>query len=136
MITEDYVSFESAKLLKEKGFDERVLSFYTESGLEGYMFVLKATKNTEFDSGFISRPTLQLAMKWLREVYNIIIDVSPLSFNTKGSESFICNNWVFTLWENGNPIVSEFYGNQTAYPTYEEACESAIKCGLENLIEK
>lgn len=75
MTTEDYVSFETAKLLKEKGFDERVKSYYAESGLEGYMFALKATKNTELDNGFISRPTLQMAMKWLREAHNLHIEV-------------------------------------------------------------
>ena len=30
MITEDYVSFETAKLLKEKGFDVYVSSFYDD----------------------------------------------------------------------------------------------------------
>ena len=129
MITEDFVSFETAKLLKEKGFDERTILSYDKYGR------MKNALCPFFVDVDIAMPTLQMAMKWLREVYNIIIDVSPLSFTFKGSESLICNNWVFTLWENGNPIVSEFYGNQTAYPTYEEACESAIKCGLENLIE-
>lgn len=160
MITEDYVSFETAKLLKEKGFKHWCYKSYGDAvyhkgvpisfdeecdlkseGLEdeieyvegGYLYDFGCDNRKE-EAKVWAAPTLWVAMKWLREVYNIIIDVSPLSFNTKGSESFICNNWVFTLWENGNPIVSQFYGNQTAYPNYEEACEAAIKCGLENLI--
>ena len=32
MITEDYVSFETAKLLKEKGFDEDIDLWYDENG--------------------------------------------------------------------------------------------------------
>ena len=31
MITEDYISFEVAKILKEKGFDERCSGFYQET---------------------------------------------------------------------------------------------------------
>lgn len=33
VINEDYVSFETAKLLKEKGFEGRMHTFYTESRL-------------------------------------------------------------------------------------------------------
>ena len=122
MITEEYVSFETAKLLKEKGYWNIATMLYKENGdIVNYNVPLNNKGFSSTLGVFYEAPTLQMTMKWLREVYNIIIDVSPLSFNTKGSESFICNNWVFTLWENGNPIVSEFYGNQTAYPTYEEA---------------
>ena len=135
MITEEYVSFETAKLLKEKGYWNIATMLYKENGdIVNYNVPLNNKGFSSTLGVFYEAPTLQMTMKWLREVYNIIIDVSPLSFNTKGSESFICNNWVFTLWENGNPIVSEFYGNQTAYPTYEEACEAAIKYCLKNLI--
>ena len=34
MITEDYVSFETAKLLKEKGFDEPCVYVYRHDGSE------------------------------------------------------------------------------------------------------
>ena len=130
-IKEDYVSYETAKLMKNSGFDCDEISCINV--FKGHTYKVQGTV-IDVDED-VTIPTIQMAMKWLREVYNIIIEVSPLSFSFKSSESFICDNWVFNLWENGNPIVSEFYGNQTAYPTYEEACESAIKCGLENLIE-
>ena len=124
MITEDYVSFEIAKLLKEKGFDERVKSYYTESGLEGYMLALKATKNTELGDGFISRPTLQMAMKWLREVHNIdiIINVSSKdeSDNKRKYTYAIVSKW--------------FVGTDNVKRTYEESCEAGIGYCLEKLI--
>ena len=134
MITEDYVSYEIAKLLKEKGFDERVKSYYTESGLEGYMLALKATKNTELGDGFISRPTLQMVMKWLREVHNIHInlDIHWLYFaNTLG--------WMYTITkilENGVDYIDSKgdENDKTFYSSYEEACEAGIKYYLENLI--
>ena len=34
MVTEDYVSFETAKLLKEKGFDEKCFQYWHEEDNE------------------------------------------------------------------------------------------------------
>jgi len=121
MVAEDYVSFETAKLLKEKGFDERAKSYYTESGLEGYMLALKATKNTELDNRFISRPTLQMAMKWLREVHNIYIDIRR-NLNIFNFRYLIQNNSKLDSYSDW------------MYHSYEEACEAAIKYCLENLV--
>lgn len=135
MITEDYVSYETAKLLKEKGFDERVKSYYTESGLEGYMLALKATKNTELGDGFISRPTLQMVMKWLREVQALNIYARGV---WKDVEVQYCD------WEPAvvgyewfvESLTDDAYSKMSVeqFLTYEEACESAIKYCLENLI--
>lgn len=129
MITEDYVSFEIAKLLKEKGFNERVKSYYTESGLEGYMLALKATKNTELDNGFISRPTIQTAMKWLRETHNLFVFPFPqMNTNKFWAEIYqLSNN---QEWTN---LYCETIDLED-YSSYEQACEAAIKYCLENLI--
>ena len=114
MITEDYVSFEVAKLLKEKGFDEDTNCYYIEGSVDKNLYYSpirqnhnKRITNNEFDihiditSGKISAPTLQMAMKWLREKYNLHID------------------------EVGRSIVKL---------THEEACEAAIKYCLEKKI--
>ena len=122
MITEDYVSFEIAKLLKEKGFDERVKSYYTESGLEGYMLALKATKNTELGDGFISRPTLQMTMKWLREVHKIDITVDPHE---------VGNNWIYEFHICQN---KDYLFSRDVDTSYENCAKAAIKYCLENLI--
>ena len=132
MITEDYVSFETAKLLKEKGFDERVKSYYTESGLEGYMLALKATKNTELGNEFISRPTLQMTMKWLRENFNM----NPVPYA-------LSIGWAFDVFDLSDRDITgckklysmDFPTKNACYETYEEAAEAAIKYCLENLIQ-
>ena len=77
-ITEDYVSFEVAKLLKEKGFDERCGTAYTTA--EGYPIrVMGSTyslvKNSDYDEFHYSMPSQSLALKWLREVHNWYIDI-------------------------------------------------------------
>ena len=76
MVTEDYVSFETAKLLKEKGFDEPCHTAYSLAGKTH-----KVEQRSISDWGKINqakRPTLQMAMKWLREVHKIYIQVVPL----------------------------------------------------------
>ena len=103
MITEDYVSFEIAKLLKEKGFNEKVISFYP--------------------LGDIQRPTLQMAMKWLREVYNI--DIFPWKI---GKGIYSCA--IF----NSNTGQDLSLDKDFPSEKYEEAAEAAVKYCLENLI--
>jgi len=71
---EAYVSFEVAKLLKEKGFDWKVFHFYDEDGhlkhREGDCYSLYnwnyPTKD-EYGSKYCSAPTQQMACRWLRE---------------------------------------------------------------------
>ena len=72
---EDYVSFEIAKLLKEKGFDESCYQKYDDEGYLSFNHVgyINAEKPTEDFSALA--PTLQMAMKWLREVHNLFIEI-------------------------------------------------------------
>ena len=62
MITEDYVSFEVAKLLKEKGFDGDTSCYYTPDNEKrwGYQHYQDFDKKDRIEC-----PTLQMAMKWL-----------------------------------------------------------------------
>ena len=125
-VTEDYVSFETAKLLKEKGFDEPCECFYdTENNdpsiVNGWMVI----SNSELEKReFVcySAPTLQMAIKWLRENHKIQIVVSP--YNT------LNKTWSYYIFKDFEPLTQRFY----VFETYEEACEAAIKYCLENLI--
>ena len=127
MITEDHVSFEIAKLLKEKGFDEYCHGYYYTSEYMSYCDIKR--RNLELFSDNYSAPTLQMAMKWLREEkrLNCIIDVS---FNQNRNEE---TEYYFFVWENELPYELIIESSQT-FSTYEEACEAAIKYCLENLI--
>lgn len=73
-LTEDYVSFEIAVLLKEKGFDELSTIFYDEDGtklIECYDY--EPLRNSEVSA--YAKITQSLALKWLREVHNWYIDI-------------------------------------------------------------
>ena len=116
MITEDYVSFETAKLLKEKGFNEGCSTTYTPNGFFH-------THNYRPLLGDIFAPTLQMAMKWLREVHNI--DIFPWKIGKGVYSCAILNS-----------NTSQDLSSDKDFPSekYEETAEAAIKYCLENLI--
>ena len=107
MITEDYVSDKTFKLLKEKGFDDSCCRFVIESD----------------ETYYRGAPTLQMAMKWLREAHNI--DIFPWKI---GKGIYSCA--IF------NSNTGQDLSSDKDFPSekYEEAVEAAIKYCLENLI--
>lgn len=134
MITEDYVSFETAKLLKEKGFNEICEMFYCKPH-EGYM---RNTKRNEWWNSDLREdmsctcPTLQMAMKWLREEKKIGIEVNII-FDLDDD-----NKWYyeygFCILQLSGTYKKFAECDYDGYKTYEESCEAAIKYCLENLI--
>lgn len=124
MLTEDYISFETAKLLKEKGFDEFTFSNYDENGIVQFNEV-----ETRIVKGY-QRPTLQMTMKWLREVHNLFIEPRVGEINGKTWYDFDI------IPINGRKINWDHYNNipLVELNSYEEAVELAIKYCLENLI--
>lgn len=126
MITEDYVSFETAKLLKEKGFDEATFHDYDEKGIRWFEEVL-VDHNSQ---GGVACPTLQMAMKWLRKVHNVFIDIS--SRFSKNADKDIC--FSYSCKKLIDTYKSSYEIGDGEWLNYEEACEAAIKYCLENLI--
>ena len=127
MITEDYVSFETAKLLKERGFDECTLFSYDKNG--NNKDALRPFLESEGD---VRRPTLQMAMKWLREVQQISVEVLPDWFDSNHTN--IHDGWYCEVRYLTNMSYDADYFEHKKYDSYEEACEAAIKYCLENLI--
>jgi len=128
MITEDYVSYDTAQLLKNKGFDELCYACYEyfESGVtlfKGWPFEYKGepVHNT---NNRVKCPTLQMAMKWLRETHNCVINVNYIDFLEFGEV------WSYTIIDKST--FAEYY--KDTENSYELAAEAAIKYCLENLI--
>ena len=131
MITEDYVSFETAKLLKEKGFDEPCNNRYYETHFGFDLGLDPGYTNSHWEDWYknmgvrnYSAPTLQMAMKWLR-VHNIFISIECCTYPTLNKATWIPD---ITTFE------SVFPDSAVECNTYEEACEAAIKYCLENLV--
>lgn len=124
MITEQYVGYETAKLLKDKGFDVYTETRYDETGgfhHEGYYLV---------GNDDISAPTQALVMRWLREAHNFHIVIEP---------AILCESGQICYTANISDISNKemFMGgriNIESKATYEEACEAAIIYCLTNLL--
>ena len=75
MIEESYVSFETAKMLKEAGFEANLKTRYVEEEKDEWAFWDSGTKRSDYNyfDDTITCPTQALAARWLREVYGIMI---------------------------------------------------------------
>lgn len=132
-ITEDYVSFETAKLLKKKGLDADISSPHAVYSLNDGTFInlLQFIGNTSFINYNLEKcivaPTLQMTMKWLREMHGLFISI--------GNDDLDYNWQIFDIenrTEDLDPtcLTDSYAGHEK----YEQACEAAIKYCLENLI--
>lgn len=131
MLTEDYISYETAKLLKEKGFNWECIGYYVDYEPDDVKYSFLGETNSTWESRCCSAPTIQMAMKWLRKVHNLVIE----PYRTA------CG-YLYTI--SSIPYGSTKYDNSEAYngddedsgqwSTWEKACEDGIKYCLENLI--
>lgn len=131
MITEDFVSFEVAKLLKEKGFDELCIFKYNSEGIRMKAGVaIDEWQNSELDDDECSCVSLQMAMKWLREVHNILITIVPQEIGLGFDK--LC----YGIYRITEDLYQPLYNGKTdnLVNSYEEAVEAGIKYCLENLI--
>lgn len=123
MIEESYVSFDTAKMLKEAGFDVPCTSQYTEG---------KSIWNVGYPDNFnqdefgYSRPTQALAERWLREVYNVAI----YSLYDDDMEQWFYVVDAFTK----NPVINGFQSG-SEYDDYESAFEDGLREAIK-LIKK
>ena len=126
MIQDEYIKFETAKLLKEKGFDEKCGYCYAFFGEDD----IKALELKHHVSGLSLAEkrypyvTQSVALKWLREIHDIKVNVW---YNN--------SNYAIEYFEsNIQTGAGKFVFIGDGYPTYEQACEAAIKYCLTNLI--
>lgn len=132
MIKEAYVSFEVAKLLKEKGFDISCHQKYDDEGYLSFNDVGYINSEKPCDDFYALAPTQQMAMAWLREEHNKYCDI--------GYD--IDLNWFFQIIElkelkehfDYSELKYYYAENSINFNTYEEAVEAALKYVLENLI--
>lgn len=135
MITEDYTSYEVAKLLKEKGFDEICSHEWGVPDIDGGYILQKWSiyngeiRNSELINDAYACPTHQMAMKWLREVHKVHISIYP--FNR---ELPVTDEFYYTCDIATSKLSSKEGHLRGVWKTYEEATEAAIKYTLENLI--
>jgi hypothetical protein len=143
---EQLVSFEVAKLAKEKGFSENCFHHYNSDGCvcENHVEMNKMyiathnllANNTDFElerwgggnKYSIVAPTQSLLQKWLREKHNIVINISAIpnfiDLNNKKVSFYYNiiknNDWIEENFDEKTSI------EETYYDTYEEALEVGL----------
>ena len=127
MIKEAYVSFEVAKLLKEKGFNELCFRLIREDGeyIEKPSQAWNGLTKKQRAEWYI-QPTHQMAMAWLRGKGFEVIVIPVWQTLSKVYRSYV-------LSDLGNKY-KDFPDSYSDNITYEEAVEAALKYALENLI--
>lgn len=121
-MTEEFVTLETAKLLKEKGFKEDVFTFYEAECVEGDLELFESYEVENFNTrpDRFSAPTQSLAQKWLRETQNIHICVYNCACGY---------GYEISKADNGTHITSSVYegtNDGEEWDTYEEALEAGI----------
>lgn len=121
---EDYCNFETAKLLKEKGFNIPTHTFYNPK--KSYMVKFDPCLIDRNAGTCVSAPTHAIAMKYLREIYGLHITIKPY-ITTEGImyafEIYKLESDRFTLLKS-----------KAGFEKSEEAVDAAIKYCLEKLI--
>lgn len=138
MTKEDYCYYEVAKLLKEKGFPfiEHLYMYVNANNrfMTDHSACLTLSKEEyckQFDELFTPTITHQMAMKWLREVHKISIEIYCIPSYTKGLVIWRymirnCETCDEVDYPNGYPAQE--------YLIFEEAAEAALKYCLTELI--
>lgn len=124
-MTEELVTLKTAKILKEKGFNEFCKDIINDNGK--LMETVYRTNN-DLPKSFYSCPTQSIAQKWLREIRGVYVYVEPVigkrwklsfcDFNVPTEES----DWMENEINKGN--------GYKVYVTYEEALEAGVQEAL------
>lgn len=138
---ETFVTFELAKKLKEKGFDELCLLHYTNEQI----LVQNSTQSTigntigvddmlnsynRFNNGCTDVPTISQVLKWLREYKGVNI------ITTLWNSGWYVDIQPFTKKEDEEGVAYEVghIFQSPDYETYEQATLTGIEYVLDNLI--
>lgn len=128
MIVEDYVSFEIAQLLQEKGFNGICRAGYTSDGSLKDIEVKEYLTNATCPDTYwkCTAPTLQMAMKWLRDIYGLHVWVEYSRFDFNNERPY--------LWNIVETKIDGCYWGGSYHKRPETAVEEAIKYSITNLI--
>ena len=132
----DFVSFEIAKKLKEKGFKEICLAYYTNDNTLYYNFSHKAgaccidcllshnlMPKDSVSGKFVDAPTISQVLKWLREEKKIHISIDIWG-----------RTWGYDILNLPSGSSLHWTAYEENINNYEQAALAGIEYVLENLI--
>ena len=142
-MNEDFVPYELAVKLKEKGFEcGHPLAMYNEKGVfhdlctsAEYMISASGFEcrcyydYEDFDEHDCVAPTISQVLKWLRkEKIFVVIAVNP-TLSTKDKIAYY-----YQVYPNSNGVTSDYYESEECYAQWEDCAIYSIKYVLDNLI--
>lgn len=126
-LMEVLISFETAKLAKSKGF---IFDGHTNNWLETtlpYREDGSRTIDFTYKGEYYGAPTQSLLQKWLRDKYNIHVEVNYRRFGVPSGNGYfyMCNLTKYVTMD-------EYFGKDIfhGFETYEEALEVGLQSGL------
>ena len=122
-----YVSYEAARLLKEKGYDEKVEYMYDDNILTS----IDVLTNSQIDRyyrnmygvEFYGAPTKAEAIDWLESKGMVVIVDISLSDEI----------WIYSIYREGEHVYDSIISKESHLPTRWEAKDAAIIKALELL---
>ena len=124
-ITEDYCSFEVAKLLKEKGFRVPTEKHYMGSKKIYDISPSSDHNNPSYTKEMYSAPTHALAVKWIRDNFDIHITTARTYTNSEYNFFY----QIYFLQKKEKILLQCTY-----FKSPEEATEAALLYTLKHLI--
>lgn len=117
---EDFVPFEIARKLKEKGFREKCMKHYYPNSNDWF---ISSSPECDNYSSYLDVPTISQVLEWLREEKKIHICISY-------------SDNINTMWEYEITLLDGvLYQNaDDGYVSYEQAALAGIEYVLNNLI--
>ena len=151
---EDFVTFEIAKKLKEKGFMEKCFLHYEATGgvysnsIDTYDRPNQELDYSDFlkchndgnSIGLIDAPTISQVLKWLRKKKKIHIEPCILADADTDADGKIINEYVYwsfsvTNIESGEMIYFEYeHVDDKRFASYEQTALAGIDYVFDNLI--
>jgi hypothetical protein len=127
-MTEHYVSFEIAKILKQKGFDEDCRARYGSAGSFSYEKYPIESSGAEMHNAILA-PTIQMTLQWLRKKYNLMCVCLPYA-TTEGIF------YAYKIFYLDHKQLGYFTKKEkSGFDDPKSAYEDAIIYCLENLID-
>lgn len=125
MIKEQYISLDTARMLKDASFNVPCRRHYTKSG-STWETAVPETNDESRDFTWFPCPTQALAARWLREVYGIMI----VSF----FDDYM-SKWYYVIDGVKKQSVIKCVQSASDYDNYEEAIEEGLQEALRLIIK-
>lgn len=141
---EDFVTFEIAKKLKEKGFTEPCINAINRFGctyLNGWCEYLDERGKGDITLSDIKEddyllPTISQVLKWLRDEQEIFVCVQIMNDVSLDADGNIVDCWKFWLFDiySTSDAHRIYLEELNEFDSYEEAALAGIEYFLSNLV--